>query len=119
MGAISGIWRQCGRALRKQVSFLLEPDLADQLREASATSGIPQGAIVSVALRVALARRPGKKMAELRRGPGGAVVVAMRLRKKGKTLAETAAALNRQGFRTAQGKPWSLVQVHRLLRQSG
>lgn len=104
---------------RTKATFLLSSDLAARLKKAAAKAGVPQGTIVESALRSVLAKRASGKpgiaiRAELEKGPAAALAVATHHRRH-HTLHEIAATLNRKGYRTKQGKEWSVVSVSRLL----
>ena len=106
--------------MKAKVTIYLDLDLARALRLASADAGVTQGDIAGAALRVALASKgtPSSVARQtLEAGPGAALAVARRLREKGRELAAIAHNLNRTGYRTAQGRPYSAVSVCRLLRR--
>ena len=107
--------------MREKVTLQLHTLLVKRLRKTAEDAGVSPGMIVESLLRSALQTRRGGSRAgaelrgELEKGPVGALAVAVNLRKRGSTLIEVAGELNRRGFRTARGRDWSVVAVHRLL----
>lgn len=99
--------------------FTVPAELAEAFRKAAADAGCTQAAMLEAVLRSALRRKveTGREVVRaIERGPAAALAVANRLAKKGRTLEEIAAELNRLGYRTARDRAWNLVAVHRLLR---
>lgn len=110
---------------KRKLTLYLPVDLADRLKEAADRDGVAQGGLVEAALRVFLSTRPPRRLRagvkDARRGPVQALAVALRLRRKSTPamLKAIAAHLNREGFRTLQGRTWNVVAVSRLLKQGG
>jgi len=102
---------------KEKLTLYLPIEMVDRLRETAERDGVSQGGLVEAALRVFLNRAPAKQGT---RGPVAALAVALRLRRRKKptTLADIAAQLNRERFRTLQGRLWTVVSVSRLLKDS-
>ena len=103
-----------GRIGKEKATFYLDADLLQRLRVAATDSGIPQGKVIETALRSMLDKRRGRTTG-LTKGPRAAQIVAAKLREEGRTLEQIASKLNHRGYRTKQGREWSLVSVSRLL----
>lgn len=102
--------------MQMKLTCYVEADVLKAVRHAAVDQGVTIGAVVEAALIDALKAGGDVAADVLNRGPAGALPVARKARKAGADLAQIAADLNRDGYRTARGKPWSVVAVSRLLK---
>jgi len=102
--------------MKEKLTCYVARDVLKAARLAAADADVTLSGLVERALVDALAKRSRIAAEVLNRGAAGALDVARKMRKTGDALGAIAAALNREGYRTQRGKPWSVVAVSRLLK---